>query len=158
MTADHTSQLPAKRMGAGALFMDESGRLLLVEPNYKTEWEIPGGVVEADESPWACCCREIQEELGLTRRPMRLLCVDWVPPDADRTEGLMLVFDGGVLTEDEIRNIWLPIVELRSYAFCTLEEAAARLSPRMNRRIVECLKASKNGTTVVLEDGRPVLL
>jgi ADP-ribose pyrophosphatase YjhB (NUDIX family) len=38
-------------MAAGALLFDEDGRILLVEPTYKPYWEIPGGVVEADESP-----------------------------------------------------------------------------------------------------------
>ena len=156
MTGQYPSDLPAKRMGAGALFFDESDRLLLVEPNYKTEWEIPGGVVEAGESPWAACCREIEEELGLTRRPTRLLCVDWVPPSADRSEGLMLVFDGGILSRAEVGNIWLPVVELRSYAFCALEEAAGRLSQPMTRRITACLEARMTGTVAVLEDGRPV--
>jgi hypothetical protein len=40
-------------MAAGILFRDDRGRVLLVEPSYKPNWEIPGGVVEADESPWA---------------------------------------------------------------------------------------------------------
>lgn len=43
--------LPRKRMGAGVLFFDGSGRVLLVDPVYKPQWEIPGGVVEGGESP-----------------------------------------------------------------------------------------------------------
>jgi hypothetical protein len=31
-TADFTATLPRKRMGAGVLFTDEDGRVLLVEP------------------------------------------------------------------------------------------------------------------------------
>jgi hypothetical protein len=30
-------------MSAGVLFFDEAGRLLIVEPTYKPNWEIPGG-------------------------------------------------------------------------------------------------------------------
>ena len=34
------------------MFRDKAGRVLLLEPSYKPNWEIPGGAVEADESPW----------------------------------------------------------------------------------------------------------
>ncbi len=59
--------LARKRMSAGALFLDAAGRVLLVEPVYKRNWEIPGGVVELNESPRAACVREAGEELGLIR-------------------------------------------------------------------------------------------
>ena len=50
--ADYTAGLPTKRMAAAVLFFDDTDRLLLVEPAYtKTHWELPGGCVEADESP-----------------------------------------------------------------------------------------------------------
>ena len=54
------------RVAAGALFSDESGRVLLVKPTYKKTWDIPGGYVEPGESPRAACIREIREELGLS--------------------------------------------------------------------------------------------
>lgn len=100
---DHTATLPAKRMGAGLLFRAGDGRVLLVEPTYKDDWEIPGGAVEADESPRAAAVREVREELGLTVVPGRLLVVDWVPPRPPRTEGLMVVFDGGAVNDREIQ-------------------------------------------------------
>ncbi|WP_405495010.1 NUDIX domain-containing protein [Nocardia sp. NBC_00511] len=78
--AEYVAALPRKRMGAGALFVDELDRVLLVEPTYKDYWELPGGVVEANESPLAAAVREIDEELGLTVTLGRLLAVDWVPP------------------------------------------------------------------------------
>ncbi len=57
--------LPTKHVGAGCLFCDDLGRVLLVKPVYKDPWEIPGGGVEADESHLAACIREVREELGL---------------------------------------------------------------------------------------------
>lgn len=154
---DFTRTLPAKRMGAGVLFFDAMGRLLLVEPTYKREWEIPGGIVETDESPWKACHREIQEELALSRPPGRLLGVDWVPAIGRRTEGLMVVFDGGLLTGLEIDAIALPKEELRGYAFCSVEEAANRVSARMARRLAACAAARDAGTVAYLENGLPVL-
>ncbi|MEU4244227.1 NUDIX hydrolase [Actinoplanes sp. NPDC026619] len=95
---DFTATLPRKRIGAGLLMTDLTGRALLVEPVYKPDWELPRGVVEADESPRDTAIREIGEELGLAVSPGRLLVVDWVPPREGRTEGLMLLFDGGSST------------------------------------------------------------
>jgi ADP-ribose pyrophosphatase YjhB (NUDIX family) len=70
----HLASLPAKRMGSGALIRDPEGRVLLVEPTYKATWEVPGGVVESDESPRGACARELREELGLEIAVGRCWC------------------------------------------------------------------------------------
>ncbi len=41
--------------GAGALFRDGRGNILLVDPVYRDTWDLPGGVIDADESPNAAC-------------------------------------------------------------------------------------------------------
>jgi 8-oxo-dGTP pyrophosphatase MutT (NUDIX family) len=153
VTDDFTATLPRKRMGAGALLSDNQGRVLLVEPTYKDYWEIPGGSVEADESPHAAVVRELKEELGLPVQLGRLLVVDWVPPRPDRTEGLMMVFDGGVLTPLQIEQIRLPADELRSWAWCTEQQAGERLSELLARRISAAVRARAEGTVVYLENG-----
>lgn len=143
--------LPAKRMAAGVLFRDGAGRVLLVEPVYKERWEVPGGIVEVNESPRAAARRELLEELGLARSIGRLWCIDWHSAEPPSTEAVVLLFDGGNLTEDETGAIRLPPDELRSWAFCALEEAKGRLSPRMFRRIASCLASPDQ--TLYLEDG-----
>lgn len=128
-------------MAAGALFFDDNGRLLLVQPTYKPTWEIPGGVVEAYESPLQACVREVAEELGLEdeQRPYRLWAVDYTPESAEKTESLQFIFDGGVLTAADIAAIRLPAAELASYHFCTLPEAQERLNGRLARRVTQCI-------------------
>ena len=153
MTNDFTATLPRKRMGAGVLLSDGDGRVLLVEPTYKDHWEIPGGAVEADESPYTAVVRELEEELGLPVQPGGLLVIDWVPPRPGRTEGLMMVFVGGVLTSDQTARIRLPAEELRSWAWCTEQEATERLSGLLARRIVAAVRARAEGTVVYLENG-----
>ncbi|WP_433832842.1 NUDIX domain-containing protein [Actinoplanes sp. CA-015351] len=153
MTEDFTATLPRKRMGAGALLTDHRGRVLLVEPTYKDYWEIPGGSVEADESPLSAVARELKEELGLPVRPGRLLVTDWVPPRPGRTEGLMMLFDGGELTAEQAAQIRLPAEELRSWAWCTEGEAGERLSELLARRIDAAVRARAEGVAVYLEDG-----
>jgi 8-oxo-dGTP diphosphatase len=150
------ASLPRKRMGAGALCRDAGGRVLLVEPVYTDTWNVPGGIVEAEESPHAACRREVAEELGLDRAPGRILSVDWVPSEPDRPEGLVIMYDGGVLSGQEIAAIAVPADELASFAFFHPDDVAPRVRPAVARRIAATLAALAAGTVMALEDGRPV--
>src|SRR6266536_6256010 len=113
----YIDSLARKRMAAGALFRDEDGRVLLVDPTYKPTWDLPGGAVEKEESPHAAWRREVTEELGLDRPPGRVLVVDWVPSRPERPEGLIMVYDGGVLAPGEVAAITTQDSELAGYAF-----------------------------------------
>lgn len=139
-------------MAAGALFFDEDGRVLLVEPTYKPYLEIPGGVVEADESPHTAACRELKEELGLVRCRLQLLTVDWVPPQDGRPEVMLFVFDGGEMSAEEIAGITVPPEELHGWRFCTPAEAARLLKPAQSRRVTVSLDARAANRVVYLEN------
>jgi len=43
------ASLPTRRLAAGALIRNEEGELLVVKPNYKDGWILPGGTVESGE-------------------------------------------------------------------------------------------------------------
>lgn len=79
-TPEYYKSLPMKRMGSGALFSDGQDRILIVKPTYKEVWEIPGGVVELNESPRKAAEREVKEELRITKHLSKLLCVDYQNP------------------------------------------------------------------------------
>lgn len=53
---------------AGCIIYDENGDVLMLhrKTQKRTQWEIPGGGVEAGEEPDAAAIRELQEELGVT--------------------------------------------------------------------------------------------
>lgn len=139
-------------MAAGVLLFDADGRVLLVEPTYKPYWELPGGVVEADESPHTAACRELKEELGLVRSRLQLLSVDWVPPHDGRPEAMLFVFDGGEMSADEIAGITVPPAELHGWRFCTRAEAARLLKAAQSLRVEASLDARAAHTVAYLEN------
>ncbi|WP_198012418.1 NUDIX domain-containing protein [Promicromonospora sukumoe] len=155
-SAEHTHTIPRKRMAASVVFTDHAGRVLLCEPTYKQVWEAPGGAVELGESPRAAGAREVREELGLELDPGRLVVVDHVSAVDGRTEALVLVYDGGRLTEQQTAAIRLPEDELRSWSWCTVDEARERMRPLVARRIAAALHAITNGGVAELENGHPV--
>src|ERR1700734_2968039 len=151
----YVASLARKRMAATAFLRDDEGRVLLVNPVYKQTWDLPGGAVEAEESPHAACRREVAEELGLDRPPGRVLAVDWVPSRPERPEGLIVVYDGGVLSEAEIGEIVLADGEVSEFALVAPDEVAGLVTPLLARRVASCLDAVAAGTVATLENGGP---
>ncbi len=56
---------------AGAV-VDQQNRLLAIQRRDNGKWEIPGGVLEADETPEAGAVREVLEETGVKVEVVRL--------------------------------------------------------------------------------------
>ncbi|HMT21748.1 MAG TPA: NUDIX hydrolase [Promineifilum sp.] len=147
--------LPRKRISAGCLLFDEAGRLLIVNPTYKDGWEIPGGVVEENESPLNGCIREIHEELGIVWRPRRLLAVDYNAESPQRTESLAFIFYGGILPPEIIAAIRLPARELSEHRFLQPDEAMALFKRGLRRRVSVCLPLIASGRMIYLEGQEP---
>lgn len=152
--ADFHRSLPTKRMGSGALLRDEAGRFLIVKPSYKSGWEIPGGIVEDNESPAAACEREILEELGINVRPGRLLCVDYNSSAADHVESLMFIFAAPVLNADEVASITVDGEEIIEARWCEVEEGIRLLGPRLGPRVDAIFEHSIDSS--YLEDQQPL--
>lgn len=132
----YQQSLPKKRMAAGCLFFDAEGRILLVKPSYKPTWEIPGGVVEANESPKSCCQREVLEEINLEREIGRLLVVDYVSEMETNTEALMFIFLGGTVTESDIARIQLAPEELQGFGFFTETTLPEEMTNTLRQRVL----------------------
>src|SRR5580765_6244517 len=146
--ATFLATLPRKRVAAGSLIRDDQGRVCLVDPTYKDLWQLPGGMVEADESPRTGCRREVIEELGIDAEVGRLLLMDWVAPDeVDQHGALILVYDGGVWGADSIDLIVVPAAELHGHAFVAVGDLPVHLSPRNQARLRLALAALQDGST-----------
>lgn len=152
----YVAGLARKRMAAGVLFRDQTKRVLLVEPSYKPNWEIPGGAVEANESPWATATRELVEELGWNHPVGRLLVVDYVRPQESRPEGVVFVFDGGVLDETALDGVVFPDAEILSAGFHTVMEARGKVKPLLADRLDVALEAAEQGVTALCEQGQRI--
>ena len=143
-----------KRIAADCLFTNHAGRLLVLKPPYKPTWDLPGGIVERDESPREGARREVHEEIGLHVEPGELLVVDWIPRTGDFTEIVAFLFDGGVLTEDDIRQIVLQESEVVSFRFVDLDEAEQLLDQGQLTRVKTAFERRRAGA-LYLENGTP---
>jgi ADP-ribose pyrophosphatase YjhB (NUDIX family) len=148
------SRIPGKTVAAGALIQDNNGRILFVEPIYKPYLEIPGGIVDTNESPHAACQREIREELGLDIELGGLLIVDWVPQHGAWRDSLQFIFDGGFLTDEQTDHVTLPYDELKNFQFSHINQVAKQLKTSLMRRLQEALKAKEYNTTKYTQFGR----
>lgn len=142
------------RCTAGALFVDEEGHVLIVEPTERSTWAIPAGTVERAETPREACARAVREQLGLEHTPERLLVVDWAPRVRD--ERVLFVFDGGVLGPEQLDAIAIPVGTLDSWACVPPDELFVMLEPRLTRRVTAALGARAAASTWYLENGDPV--
>ena len=59
-------------VSVAAVITDDAGRVLVVQRRDDAAWQIPGGVLELDESISAGVRREVEEETGLLVEPDRL--------------------------------------------------------------------------------------
>ncbi|OIJ67895.1 NUDIX domain-containing protein [Streptomyces mangrovisoli] len=153
--ATYIAGLPRVLAGAAVLFRDADGRVLLVEPNYREGWALPGGTIESDdgETPRRGARRETLEEIGLDVAPGRLLVVDWVH-GAGRPPIVAYLYDGGVLTESDLKSIRLQEEELLSWRLVAPEDLAAHLLGSLGRRVRVALDVlATDSGTAELENG-----
>ena len=129
------STLPRKRLIAHVLLRDDEGRVLLCETQFKTDWELPGGIVEPGESPRLGAIREVTEELGVTWPVGQLLVADWMPPYLGWEDAVEMIFDGGRVSEAQLADFVLQPSEIRQVRLCTLDEAAELVTPLAHRRL-----------------------
>jgi len=139
--------LPSMYGSGAALFTDPAGRVLLVKPNYREHWTLPGGILEDGESPEAGCRREVAEEIGFDVTPGPLLAIDWKPPEGMRPRPIVhFIFDGGVVAEDA--PIRLQEEELDAYRFVEPGELARHLPAFMTARVCAALRGRAAGAPV----------
>jgi 8-oxo-dGTP diphosphatase len=66
------SQLPKHSVSVAAVVVDDEGRVLVAKRRDNGKWQLPGGVLELDESIHQGVRREVLEETGVLVEPERL--------------------------------------------------------------------------------------
>jgi 8-oxo-dGTP diphosphatase len=143
------ASLPTMYGTAAALITSAEGEVLLVKPNYRELWSLPGGILEDGESPEEGCSREVLEELGLVLPAGPLLALHWLAPEGLRPKPLLaFVFDGGIL--DDFSQIVLQEAELDAFRLVPPPELREYLPAHIAARVADALSARETGVPVYL--------
>jgi 8-oxo-dGTP diphosphatase len=133
---------PRHSVSVAAVVTDDQNRVLVIERRDNGAWEIPGGVLELNESISAGVRREVLEETGLAVEPTRLTGVY-----KNVTLGVVaMVFRAHVVggaagpTEESVAVDWW-----------TADQVAQRMRETFAVRVLDALDTSD--TVVRLHDG-----
>lgn len=150
--------LPAKRIAAGVLVRNRRGEVLVLQTSYKQHWEVPGGLVEADEGLADAARREVREELGVALAVGDLVVVDACATTGATVDIVCVLFDGGVHDDDLPERFTYPDGEIVR-AHWADRDLLRRCGPRLSARLTAGLDAFDAGRLpgppLVLRDGRP---
>lgn len=147
--------IPKRRLGSGVLIQDTQSSILVVEPTYKDEWEIPGGIVELGEDPRTCCRREVREELCVDIEIGRLLVISHKSEPPPRGDSIMFVYDGGVLASVELLKI--DPTEIRSVQFVPIQSLSHLMSAGLADRVAFASQAKRDNLVIERVEGKRVL-
>ena len=146
------TSLPKKRTIAQGVLRNEHGELLLCQLTYKREWDLPGGVVDPDESPATCVQREVREELGIEVSVGALLAVNWLPPWRGWDDAVLFLYDLGSIRADELNPERFLRREIAGVHWRSVAEIAAHVAPYAARMVQVAAGARQ---TLYLENSEP---
>jgi 8-oxo-dGTP diphosphatase len=151
---DWHASLPGAVLTAAGLIRDDAARVLVVKPNYRDYWTLPGGVCEFGEAPQAGCAREVAEEIGLELPVGRLLAVDWRPPlevyGPEARPSVHFIFDCGGL--QSLSGVRLQAEELDDGKFAPAAELASLLPDTALPRVLAAVAALSSGCVRYVPD------
>lgn len=70
-----------RRVVSQSLVTDPRGRVLLVNLDPRTHWELPGGEVPLHQRPRESCTSMVSAQLGVRLQVVRLVAMDFTPGD-----------------------------------------------------------------------------
>jgi 8-oxo-dGTP pyrophosphatase MutT (NUDIX family) len=124
--------LPAKHMAAHLLCWNDKGELLFVMPSYDDFWQLPGGVVEQDESPLDAAVREALEETGLPfdKQQISFVGVNYAARFNEWDDFVHFYFSAGVLKDRALRHIGEASEKMHGLKFLNSQQLALHVSPQ----------------------------
>lgn len=137
-------------IGCFGIITDGAGRVLLGLRQDSDLWNLPGGGLEPNETPWECVTREIKEETGILSRPRTLFGVYSKPQESDIVFLFICKKIGGKL---EVSS------EAKELGYFSLDTLPENILPGHKRRIEDyyrnpnalCIQAQYNNCSIVKE-------
>lgn len=149
---EYAKILPKKQVGTAVLFFNTNNELLIVKPDYKNNWIVPGGSTDEDESPLSSAIREVREEIALNISTLKLVGIYYGQAKGVYSDSLKFIFYGGILNDSKIRQIKLQGDEITEFKFVNTDKAIPLLSNSLQESVPQCLEAIRNNTTVYIEN------
>lgn len=118
------SKQPKKMIVVKVIIKSELGNVLIAKPTYKKTWQLPGGGVDAGESPEDAVVREVSEELNFSIAKQSLKIVGTIHKEHEDT--LFLIYEYGNLVAEDT-NFTLANDEIKTYEFIAPPALAGRL-------------------------------
>ncbi len=143
-------------MAICAIVRNTQHAILIVEPTYRQDWLLPGGVIEVDESPVEACEREILEELGITLHISDMLCIEYQSQHSNKTESLQFIANGGIIDDQPISAITIREQELQSYEFASERVAQEKLNRLLWERMQFAFQGLREHRTIYIENKAPI--
>lgn len=113
-------------IGAFNIILDDANRVLLCRRRDKDLWNLPGGKVERNESPWAAAIREAREEINVDIAIEKLIGVYFKQEQEEIVFQFLARIKKGTPSESE---------ESREISYFDVSALPENTSPRQKERI-----------------------
>lgn len=152
---EYASTVPKSTGSAFIFFTDQHDRPVQLRATYSQvhPWQLPGGTMDHGERPWQTAQRECREETGLTVEgpPCLLASVFGLPGDDWPFSTTGCVFDGGRLTDEQIRSIVLDPDEHDAVRVLPLKEWEPLMPPQDFARLDAVMTARLTGAAAYFD-------
>jgi ADP-ribose pyrophosphatase YjhB (NUDIX family) len=160
LVADYIKLLktfPTKRVAVSVLLFNTDNKILVLKPGYKDDWTLPGGVVEANESPLEAAKREAKEEISVKIKIDKCLSIDYSQKVYENyhDESLQIMFLGNIMSESDVKTLKIDNSEIVDFKFVKIKEAIEMLNKHLSDRL-----NSLNGDFdrfIFLENGKHII-
>jgi len=147
------------RAASSALIREKgTDKYLLEYSRDRDAWQIPGGRLRLNESPYDALIRELWEEISLDRtkiQDLKLVTVDfrYSKEAGDSMMHFFFTFDYDGSLKDEIKP---DNFEVNDFGLFTREEMLRKLKDRFAADRVQCALESPQAECIYLENAKPV--